>query len=639
MSDEKLVLNAIQSFPFEVGKNLLITHLQGGQNETLTRHGFDKLPSYATMAYTTGELETLIKKMFKKGLLTRKPIKNGKYKVITTTKKAQTYKAKKTKKYENTSLKQKEKILFQNLPFLKNFNKYQKRSITTNQKKVLVVAGPGTGKTTVLTKRIEFLTNYKSVKPTRILAITFTRKAKNELKKRLAKNNIHQTNIHTFHSFAEKFGDKTKKVMDYKEKIHATSQALDQQGLRFEDAIDKYYTHQELKRQNPKTLTNKFIKTMFHYINSLKIQGLTPQTIPGMSEKEHLVKNTIQNIHEYIQENNKKTHADQLIQVQKKLIHKKYEHVLVDEYQDVNEKQEDILTMIQPDNLFLVGDPRQSIYAWRGGSEDLIHQKLEQDTYQKIFLTKNYRSKKEIVDLYNALMQDEKLPGIQATKTSGAITKITKFDTQQQEKRYVANQCKNDEDTLILCRTNKQLRDLSDYLKTKRIRHGVKNEYFETRHKTPIKIATVHAAKGLEAKKVIIYNCDNTSFPCSKKTTELDELLTFTAYDEWEEEKKLFYVALSRAEETLLLTYTTIMSDFINPTMKNKLEDKGEYKPKTYEQLKQWNKKNKINKPNSVLLDIAKKKPNNVYDLKNIPGLTPNDVYQHGQEIINIIQK
>ena len=637
MSDEKLVLDAIKSFPFKVGKNLLITHLQGGANPTLEKHGFTDLQTYATMAYTTSELESLIKKMFRKGLLTKTPIKNGKYKVITITKKATTQK--KQQKYENTKITKKETTLFKNIPFLKPFNTYQKRSITTNQKKVLVVAGPGTGKTTVLTKRIEFLAKYKTIPQQKILAITFTRKAKNEMMKRLAKNNIHSVHIHTFHSFAEKHGDKTKTLMDYKQKIRAINEALDMQGLRFEDAIDIYFTHKELKRTNPKTLTQKFIKTIFHYINSLTIQDLTPNLIPSQTEKELLIKNTITNVQKHIQENNKKTHADQLIQIKKEKIKKKYKHVLVDEYQDVNLKQEEIINAIQAPNQFLVGDPRQSIYAWRGGSEDLIHEKLQDENYQKIFLTQNYRSKKEIIKIYNALMKDEKLPGIKPTRKGTAKTTLKKFDTEDQEKKYVASKCKEQEETLILCRTNKQLRDISDYLKDKRITHGVKNEYFETRHQTPIKIATVHAAKGLEAQKVIIYNCNDNSFPCTKKTDELDELITFTNYDDWEEEKKLFYVALSRAKDTLIITYTTIMSDFINPTMKNKLEDNKEFKPKIYETLKKWNKKSQFNKPNSILMDIAKKRPENIYELKNIPGLTPNDVYTFGKEIIKQINK
>ena len=85
-----------------------------------------------------------------------------------------------------TNITDQDRIMFNELDFfIGNYNENQKKAIISPSKKILCVAGAGSGKTSVLTKRIEFLIKYRGVDPKKILAITFTRKAKQEMKKRL----------------------------------------------------------------------------------------------------------------------------------------------------------------------------------------------------------------------------------------------------------------------------------------------------------------------------------------------------------------------------------------------------------------------------------------------------------------------
>ena len=164
-----------------------------------------------------------------------------------------------------TNITDQDRIMFNELDFfIGNYNENQKKAIISPSKKILCVAGAGSGKTSVLTKRIEFLIKYRGVDPKKILAITFTRKAKQEMKKRLIELGVN-THVQTFNSFSEKvlriYGDKIYrrfiKVIDYREKIIMIISALDHLGLKIEDAIDIYFkSYQKINS----TITEHFIK-------------------------------------------------------------------------------------------------------------------------------------------------------------------------------------------------------------------------------------------------------------------------------------------------------------------------------------------------------------------------------------------
>jgi DNA helicase IV len=153
-----------------------------------------------------------------------------------------------------TTISEEEKVLFEELDFFLNgFNDEQKKAIIMQNPRILCIAGAGSGKTTVLVKRIEFLVKYQSANPGKILAITFTRKAREEMEKRLKGLGIVGVQIETFNSFSEKMLQKfghliyssPKRVMSYSDKIVAMNFAMASINLDMDSAIDRYFTENQ----------------------------------------------------------------------------------------------------------------------------------------------------------------------------------------------------------------------------------------------------------------------------------------------------------------------------------------------------------------------------------------------------------
>ena len=630
MKDTTLVLRAINDLPFPVGKNLLINILQGRSTDTIEKHDLDENTSYASMAYTTSEVERLIQTLTKKNLVEKKGLeKNKNWKVLYLTQKGKEELQNPSKKPRNEDITKKEKQLFNTIPGLQQFNTYQKRAITTPQQNIIVIAGPGTGKTTILTERIKFLTRYKGISPNDILALTYTRKAKNNMHGKLSRQNIHPE-IHTFHSYAEKEEESDKEIASTKQKIQVINTSLDLQGLRFEDAIEEIYSKNQLENKSGKALRIKLIKNIFHLLNLVKLKGKNIETLPETEYENKIIKETLKHVKTELHSKGLKTHADQLLNaLQQKA--ETYEHVLIDEYQDINDKQKQLVQNIQATSRFYVGDPRQSIYGWRGSNEKHVKEKQENDAFQTIYLTKNYRSKKEIITLYNKLIQDPDLPDIEAVRDGRQCCKIKECSDEDDENVYIKN-ILDDTETLILCRKNKDINKLSTYLDKHKIRHGIKKQSYKKRGDSDILLATVHAAKGLEAERVIIKGANDTNYPCRTPEDDLAESLSFQ-HDHEEEEKKLFYVALSRAKDELIITHTGKKSRFINDDMMRIL--KNEKNEDLYQTLKEWNKNHDF--PKSVLLEISKLQPTNKYELKSIPGISPKDIEDVGDKIIEMV--
>jgi DNA helicase-2/ATP-dependent DNA helicase PcrA len=112
---------------------------------------------------------------------------------------------------------------------------------------------------------------------------------------------------------------------------------------------------------------------------------------------------------------------------------------------------------------------------------------------------------------------------------------------------------------LVLSRTNRQLFELSRIMKEKQIKHVLKTEEINSEvsaKKGEVTLATIHSIKGLEAKIVFLIGANETNFPCKASDHPIIELIKVEDYDKEEEEKRLFYVALSRAKQNLYITYT-----------------------------------------------------------------------------------
>jgi superfamily I DNA/RNA helicase len=142
----------------------------------------------------------------------------------------------------------------------------------------------------------------------------------------------------------------------------------------------------------------------------------------------------------------------------------------------------------------------------------------------------------------------------------GEIT-LSNFDSETEELNFVIKEIQNSninkEEIFILARTNRQLNTLSRLMKEKNIPHIIRSEEEKsllTAKQGEITLATIHAIKGLEAKTVFIIGSNEQNFPCKASDHPIIEMIKIEEYDKEEEEKRLFYVALSRAKEKLYIT-------------------------------------------------------------------------------------
>jgi superfamily I DNA/RNA helicase len=711
---EYIILNAVNELRFNVGKKLLINILFGEKNEQTIRLGMFREDFFGSLGlFQKEEIDEMIKSLiFKSFLSIERNQKNKFMPVIMITQKGKEtlknpdllpYKNNTKEKYKNqkiTTITEEDKKKFELFgKFLEKYNDEQKHAIINDSKEILCIAGAGTGKTTVLTKRIEFLNIYKNIPSEKLLAITFTRKARKEMQERLKHINLdNKLNIETFNSFSEKellrneklFYDKTYKVINFELKIKLVTKALQELNITQESALNNYYSKTQLRTKDPKSLflkmINDFFTVMDHFSNySLSIEELIKQSesLPDIHSKNicKLSYQIIKKIVEYKEKYGLRDYTDQIVHLLKMYsenpqIIRKFSHILVDEYQDVNNLQVKMINLLNPENLFVVGDPRQSIYGWRGSRINYILG--FKDLYPNcsiIELRKNYRSSPEIVDFANKSIKKIGLHDLEAFQKEEEKVHVISQDTDDSEAIFVCNLVEQSSflknEIFILGRTNKQLDIISEYFDRYKIKYIKRTE--ETINKDLDKIddkenkvilSTVHAIKGLEAEMVVILGVNSYNYPCKAQEHPVVEYIINPDYDKDEEELRVLYVAITRAKKKLIVCHNAAKSPFLDfyycdkPKYKSNLDNysnsnnyktnSSKFKTKKnnlIDELIQWrsNTAKTLNIPSDfifndkILFEIANEKPLSIEDLSLIRGINPNKVKKFGDDIIDII--
>ncbi len=616
------ILRAIQDIPFHVGKNLLIDFLQGKEdNQSIKKNRLHKKMSFGSLAYEKDELVALINNLIINDLIEYETLQHNKrWKVLKLTsqgraelERPQLYKKKLAYQGldETTSLTEEDE--HRHLEFkeyLKEFNDVQKKAITHPAKHILTIAGAGSGKTTVLTTRIDHLIRNHLVDQQKILAITFTRKARKEMQKRLKKLGHSSVRVETFNSFCEKtlqtynhlIYDKPTQVLKYREKIHIVHTALQKLNVSMKEVVDQYYTTAQKKGKTEEELITIFINDCFHIRDFFKAknQKINEKSFHCQTAKHSttikLIIGVVNYINAYMIRHGLRDYTDQLIDTLKFFKNipgyiPHFEHILVDEYQDVNDTQIQLIHTLSYDNLFVVGDPRQSIYGWRGSDLRYIIRFPEiYSDAQIIHLTTNYRSSPAIVELINKAIAPMRLPDLVACKESEKNITLTHHQSEFEEYEYVVESVKKcltpKHEIFILARTNKQLNEIAKLLEKNKIDHIIRKDELKTTkpsRKNALTLATIHAIKGLEAQTVYVVGCTQKYFPCKGSEHPIIDLLKREEYDKEEEERRLFYVALSRAKQDLHLSYSGRSTTyFITESMKRLIRLKR-YTPKTKE--------------------------------------------------------
>jgi len=313
---------------------------------------------------------------------------------------------------------------------LEGLNDQQRAAVIHEDGPLLIIAGAGTGKTTVLTKRIAHLIAKKIAKPSEILALTFTEKAAAEMEERvdqLVPYGYTDMWISTFHAF----GDRLLRDFSLDLGLPANFKVLTaaEQAIFIRQNIYAF----DLNYYRPIANPLSHIEAMLSHFSRLKDELIAPKDYMAFAEEEIKKAKTEEEIEEakkllelarayeryndlMIQSGNLDfgdqiflTHR--LLKENKKVLEscqKKFRYILVDEYQDTNYAQNEIVKLLASKygNITVVGDDDQSIYRFRGASiSNILQFKDSYKNITQIVLNRNYRSSQEILDSSYTLIQ------------------------------------------------------------------------------------------------------------------------------------------------------------------------------------------------------------------------------------------
>lgn len=376
------------------------------------------------------------------------------------------------------------------MDYLKELNHNQYLAATSSSQYIRVVAGAGSGKTRVLTYRIAYLLEQNIALPWEILAITFTNKVAGEMKDRISKlipSSTHELTIKTFHSFAALFLRREIEVLGYPRAFTIIDEE-DQLKLIKDIAYKKGY-----KKSDP------IVKKSINYISNWKLKEQYPEDVSLKATDNYEVKEILDIYTIYEQEKYRmfSLDFDDLLLKTNQILSQypdirfrwqnKYSHILVDEFQDTNNVEFKLISLLidKGTSLYVVGDPDQTIYTWRGANQDIILK--FQDRYfgtEDVVLDRNYRSTQTILDSANKLIKNNKLrlhKNLYTENNVGKPIPVRGCFTERAEAEYVCKQIKflkqyegkNYKDIVILYRSNYITKDFEHALTSAQIPYKI----------------------------------------------------------------------------------------------------------------------------------------------------------------------
>lgn len=363
---------------------------------------------------------------------------------------------------------------------LAGLNPQQKQAVETTEGPLLVVAGAGSGKTSVLTRRIAYLVEKNNVNPWNILAITFTNKAANEMREREQKllgpaaGSIWMS---TFHALCVRILRRDADKINYS---HNFSIADSAEQLTLVKHIEKDLNI------NPKMYGPRRILSA---ISNGKNDLLTPEAfaMSASSPFEKMVAKIYQEYQKRLRRDQIMDFDDLIMQTlvlfkkDKETLHyyqNKFRYILVDEYQDTNQAQYELTHTLaaQYKNICVVGDADQSIYGWRGANMENImnfESDYKNDGVRTVKLEQNYRSTGHILSAANSVIknnQNRKAKNLWTDRGEGEKVTYYKAQSGDDEAHYIISKIQEEvkdqkrsyKDFAVLYRTNAQSRTVEE---------------------------------------------------------------------------------------------------------------------------------------------------------------------------------
>jgi DNA helicase-2/ATP-dependent DNA helicase PcrA len=287
------------------------------------------------------------------------------------------------------------------MDLISELNPQQKQAVTAGTGQILVLAGPGSGKTRVLTHRVAYLIGNMGIRPYNILAVTFTNKAAREMENRIAALLRGETRglwLGTFHGICARILRRETDIIGYRENF------VIYDGDDQDSAIKRIIREMKLDEKQYR------YGGVHAAISRAKNELISPEEYPIQNYRDEKIKQIYLHYQDILRESNAMDFDDLLFWTATLLennpvVREKYarlfEHILVDEFQDTNQAQYTLVKHLASfhNNIFVVGDIDQSIYRWRGADYRNL-QRFQQDfpEAQEILLEQNYRSTQYILD-------------------------------------------------------------------------------------------------------------------------------------------------------------------------------------------------------------------------------------------------
>ena len=376
------------------------------------------------------------------------------------------------------------------MDYLEKLNEMQRKAATFKDGPCLVIAGAGSGKTKVLTTRIASLID-SGIDPYNILAITFTNKAAGEMRERVNKLiNASGAFIGTFHSFGLKIIRENTSFFG----LTSTFTLIDTED---QTSIIK-------KIMKDINITDKMVSPAFikSKISFIKNNMLSDSEIANflIAENEKIAVKVYYEYEKILKRNNTLDFDDllkkpvELFNSNKDVLSKyqeRFKYILIDEYQDTNEVQYKLVKLLSKKylNLFVVGDPSQSIYAFRGANfQNILNFEKDFNGCTVIKLPQNYRSTQTILDAANEVISHNKqrkdLDLFSDLGKGVNIKYIRAYNDEMENKRVVeeiknlVNEGYNRKDIAVFYRTNAQSRLIEEALVKANIPYKVYGSFY-----------------------------------------------------------------------------------------------------------------------------------------------------------------
>lgn len=476
---------------------------------------------------------------------------------------------------DNYIRKESEKVIYEKIEYDIN----QKQAIYSDEKINLVIAGAGSGKTSTIVGKIEYLIKYKNISPRQIICFSFTNEAVTNLSNRLS----YPVKVCTFHKFSlevvsKKYNIDNNKleyvideyfngvIIDHKEMIKKVIKCLNKKNYRnynsYLQSKELYY----LKRQI-KEFIDIFKSYGYEYNKFLKIKSKRFKNILSIIIDVYTL---------YLSElaSTNSIDLDMLIIKATEEIKKhkfNYKYIIIDEFQDISNIRVNLINALMDSSdakIMAVGDDYQSIYNFSGSDMSILLNICKMNETKVIYLKNNYRCCQEIVNISNTFILKNKS---QIKKEINAYKNINCPIVIVREKKNILEKLlrfleKENKDIMILGRNNNDIKEYLNrgifYKDSKLTLSGSFNNIY---------YKTVHSAKGLEADIVIIINLIDslTGFPSQIRNSDLTKHLKFNEKYKFAEERRLFYVALTRSKGKIYLLSKDNQSCFLKEIIKD----------------------------------------------------------------------